>query len=266
VKEIESKLLRLIDQRDYVPLNVPELLRALRLPPSAQQDLQRVLRELERTGRVARIKGNRYIQPREADLIPGRIRMNRQGKGFLQPDDPKAQGNCYSRKRHRHCLERRSRARPPRCPATGLRHDTTAPSTGIVVRVLERRRTTIVGTLQRGRQFCSSFRTTRGCHMSFMSRSRATSGRPAQVGDKVVVELKEWESRHSNPEGEIIEVLGPPGEEGVDMLSVLRQYDLPLHFPKTVLNEARSMARSFGQRTSPGARIAAVMRWSRSTR
>ena len=60
-------------------------------------------------------------------------------------------------------------------------------------------------------------------------------GRPANVGDKVVVELREWESRHANPEGEIIEVLGSPDEEGVDMLSVLRQYDLPLHFPKHVL-------------------------------
>src|ERR1051325_12156190 len=88
MKGIESKLLRLVGQPDYVPLNVPDLLRALHLPPHAQQELQRVLRELERAGRVARIKGNHYIQPREADLIPGRIRMNRQGKGFLQPDDP----------------------------------------------------------------------------------------------------------------------------------------------------------------------------------
>ena len=56
-------------------------------------------------------------------------------------------------------------------------------------------------------------------------------GRPARSGDKVVVELREWESRHTNPEGEVIEVLGLPDEEGVDMLSVLRQYDLPLHFP-----------------------------------
>ena len=73
-------------------------------------------------------------------------------------------------------------------------------------------------------------------------------GRPAQVDDKVVVELREWESRHTNPEGEIIEILGPPNAEGVDMLSVLRQYDLPLHFPKNILQEARS----FGTTIQPG--------------
>jgi ribonuclease R len=70
------------------------------------------------------------------------------------------------------------------------------------------------------------------------------TGRPANVGDKVVVELRDWESRHTNPEGEIIEVLGPPDAEGVDMLSVLRHYRLPLHFPKKVLAEASALAKS----------------------
>ena len=80
-----------------------------------------------------------------------------------------------------------------------------------------------------------------------MCPNRATSAARRYVGDKVVVELREWESRNANPEGEIIEVLGAPDEEGVDMLSVLRQYDLPLHFPKTVLAEARAI----GSQVSP---------------
>ena len=88
MKDLETSLLALLGTPDYVPMNVPQLLRAMSLAPDRQQDLQRELRTLEQTGRIARIKGNRYIQPREADLIPGRIRMTRQGRGFLQPDDP----------------------------------------------------------------------------------------------------------------------------------------------------------------------------------
>src|SRR5450756_132449 len=84
---MEEQILKLLGRPDYVPSNVPELLRQLRWAPNRQQELQGVLRGLEQSGRITRIKGNRYIQPREADLIPGRIRMNRQGKGFLQPDD-----------------------------------------------------------------------------------------------------------------------------------------------------------------------------------
>src|SRR5688572_23087062 len=237
---IEPKLLRLLAQRDYVPLNVPELLRQLRLPPQRQQDLQHVLRELEQSGRIARIKGNRYIQPREADLIPGRIRMNRQGKGFLQPDDPALKEIVIPESATRTALhEDRVLVRRDVVPK-GLRHDAAQPGTGTVVRILERRRRQIVGTLQRSQQFLYVIPDDpRMPHDVYVPPPRDV-GRAALVGDKVVVELREWQSRHTNPEGEVIEVLGRPDEEGVDMLSVLRQYELPLRFPKAVLDQARS--------------------------
>lgn len=238
---MKDQIIRLLERKDYVPLNVPELLRQLRLPPPRQQELQRALRELEQTGQVARIKGNRYIQPREADLIPGRIRMNRQGKGFLQPDDTGFKEiaipeSATSTALHEDRVLVRRDVQPK-----GLRPDPTEPDTGKVVRILERRRTQFVGTLQRGRQFLYVIPDDpRIPHDLYVPEPRDV-GRPARIGDKVVVELREWESRHTNPEGEIIEVLGAPDEEGVDMLSVLRQYDLPLHFPKPVLHEANAV-------------------------
>src|SRR5579863_10118011 len=85
---MKDQIIRLLGHKDYVTANVPELLKLLQLSPRRQQELQAALADLESSGQVARIKGNRYVSPREADLIPGRIRMNRAGKGFLQPDDP----------------------------------------------------------------------------------------------------------------------------------------------------------------------------------
>src|SRR6185312_6268925 len=84
---MEEQILKLLARGDYAPANVPELLRLLRWPPNRQQQLQETLGRLEQAGRLTRTKGNRYIQSREADLVPGRIRINRQGKGFLIPDD-----------------------------------------------------------------------------------------------------------------------------------------------------------------------------------
>lgn len=247
---LEQRLTDRIGSEDYIPLNATELLRVLRLPPGRRQELQRVLRGLEQAGHVARIKGNRYIRPYEADLVPGRIRMNRQGKGFLNPDDPglkeiiipeSATGTALHEDR---VLVRRD-VRP-----TGLRRDDDKPSTGVVVRILERRRTRIVGTLQRGRRFlCVIPDDPRIPHDIYAPEPRDV-GRPARMGDKVVVELKEWESRHTNPEGEIVEVLGAPDAEGVDMLSVVRQYDLPLHFPPAV----RRQANALGTTVRPGDR------------
>jgi ribonuclease R len=241
VRSMEEQVLRLLGQKDYVPSNVPELLGRLRWPPNRQQELQRVLRGLEHSGQIARTKGNRYIQSREADLIPGRIQINRQGKGFLQPDDAGLKEitipeNATSTALHGDRVLVRRDVRP-----RGLRPDRAAPETASVIRILERKRTQIVGTLQRGRQFLYVIPDDpRMPHDIYVPEPRDV-GRPANVGDKVVVELQEWKTRHTNPEGQVIEVLGPPGAEGVDMLSVLRQYQLPLHFPKNVLAEARGI-------------------------
>ncbi len=237
---MQEQILKLLGSKDYVPANVPELLRLLRWPPNRQQELQRALHQLEQAGRVAHIKGNRYIQPREADLIPGRIQINRQGKGFLRPDDSTLKEimipeNATSTALHGdHVLVRRD-VKPRR-----IRPEQVEQETGSVIRILERRRNQLVGTLEQSREFLYVIPDDpRIPHNIYVPPARDV-GRPAHIGDKVVVELREWENRHTNPEGEIIEVLGAPDEEGVDMLSVLRQYDLPLHFPKNVLHEARA--------------------------
>jgi ribonuclease R len=60
-------------------------------------------------------------------------------------------------------------------------------------------------------------------------------------GDKVVVQLEQWESRHVNPEGEIVEVLGPSNAPGVDMLSIIRKFHLPTEFPAAVVAEAEGI-------------------------
>ena len=245
---MKEQVIRQMERKDYVPANAPELLRSLRLPPTRQRELQRTLLELEQAGQIARVKGDRYIPAREADLIPGRIRMNRQGKGFLQPDDSGLQEiaipeSATGTALHEDRVLVRRDVRP-----LGLRPKDDEPATGVVVRILERRRTQLVGTLQRGRQFLYVIPDDpRIPHDIYVPEPRDV-GRSARLGDKVVVDLRAWESRHTNPEGEIVEVLGAPDAEGVDMLSVLRQYDLPLHFPKPALQEARAIGTHVGPR------------------
>jgi ribonuclease R len=245
---VEQKILELFHQRSYTPSNVPELLGQLGLPRNQQAGLERALERMERAGQIARIKqGKRYALPLEADLIPGRIRMNRQGVGLLQPDDLKISPmrilhDATATALHGdHVLVRRDVV--PRKAGRGRAGE----PTGRVVRILERARNQIVGTLQRGRELLYVIPDDPRIPQDIYVPPPRDVGRPARVGDKVVVELNEWKSRNVNPEGEIIEVLGAPDAEGVDMLSILRQYQLPLHFPKRVLHEANS----FGQSVKP---------------
>jgi ribonuclease R len=236
---VERRILELFHRRNFTPSNISELLSQLGLPRTQKVQLERSLARLERAGQIARIKqGNRYALPLEADLVPGRIRMNRQGVGTLQPDDPKIPviripHDATATAMHGdHVLVRKDVV--PRKASRGYAGE----PTGRIVRVLERARTEVVGTLQRGRELLYVIPDDPRMPQDIYVPAPRDVGRPARVGDKVVVELREWKSRNANPEGEIVEVLGPPDAEGVDMLSILRQYHLPLHFPKRVLQEA----------------------------
>ncbi len=238
--EMEEHILIQLSRRDYLPMPASELARSLDVAPDQLRDFHKALGALERSGRIARTKGNRYVQSREADLIPGRIQITRQGRGFLQPDDPGLKEilipeNATSTALHEDRVLVRREVRP-----YGLRGKPGEQNTGAVIRILERRRSRIVGTLQQSRQFLYVIPDDPRIPHDIYVPPAHDVGRPARMGDKVVVELREWQSRHTNPEGEIVEVLGPPDAEGVDMLSVLRHYDLPLHFPKSVLLEARA--------------------------
>jgi len=87
-RSLAERVLELLARRDAVPLGVPELLRRLGLGARQEAELRRALAELERAGRVAPVKGERWFPSLAADLVPGRLRLNRAGKGFLLPDDP----------------------------------------------------------------------------------------------------------------------------------------------------------------------------------
>lgn len=236
---MEQRILSLLAQKDYVPLSAENLQRHLRVTPDREPEFHRTIRKLERDGKIALIKNSRYTLTSDADLIPGRIRMNRAGKGFLAPDDSTQPEIAIAENATGTALheDRVLVRRKPR----GRNFRDGDQDTGVVERILERGRTQIVGTLQQGRASLHVIPDDPRIPHDILVPPARDVGRPARIGDKVVVELREWEWRHSNPEGEIVEVLGAPDEEGVDMLSVLRQYNLPLHFPKAVLAEAHAI-------------------------
>jgi len=235
---MEKKLMGLLGSEDYIPSNVPELLSQLGMKSNQQQVLQGLLKRLEKQGKILRTKGNRYIEAEEADLVPGVIQVTRGGRGFVMPDEGGgAEISVPESKMDTAMHGDRVLVRLDFKPGQQDR-------SGSVVRILERRRTQVVGTLQRTKQFLHvTPDDPRLPGVIYVPEPRDV-GRRANMGDKVVVEITQWGSGKVAPEGEVIEVLGPPDEEGVDMLSVLRNYDLPLHFPKNVLNEAHAIAKS----------------------
>jgi ribonuclease R len=254
-RKIREQILALLRRKDYRPLNKADIARELGLTGAGRVELRKTLRELERAGEIARIRKNRYILPAEADLVTGRLSLHQAGYGFLTPETPGEQDiyiaaeNIGTAMHGDRVVARISRDQPY-ARIKGRRE-------GRVIRILERAHDTMVGTLQRSRNFYYVVPDDpRFVHDVYVRPVDAQERRPSQtaatIGDKVVVRLHPWESRHISPEGEIIEVLGPASAAGVDMLSIVRKYHLPTEFSRNVLDEAARISEHVESRQLEG--------------
>ena len=251
-RKIQQQVLALLARKDYRPLNTIDIARELGLTGTQRNALRKTLRELERAGEIARIRRNRYVLPAEAELVTGKLSIHPAGYGFLIPETPGqpdifiAAENIGTAMHSDRVVARISRD-APYDRIKGRRE-------GRVIRILERAHDTIVGTLQRSRNFYYVVPDDpRFVHDIYVrgDTDKGVSTR-ASLGDKVVVRLEPWESRHVNPEGEIIEVLGPATAPGIDMLSIIRKFHLPAEFPKDVLNQAERISEEIGSRQIEG--------------
>ena len=237
-RKIREQILALLASPDYRPLDKRELAKALGRKSGVRIGLNHALRELERSGEIARVRKNRYILPTAADLVTGTLQIHQAGYGFLtteksgEPDIFIAAENTGTAMHGDRVVARIARDEP--YGRTKGRRE------GRVIRILERAHDTIVGTLQHSRNFYyvvpDDPRLVHDVYVGSAKDRRSQTA--AMVGDKVVVRLESWESRHVNPEGEIVEVLGPASAPGVDMLSIVRKYHLPTEFPNNVLDQA----------------------------
>ena len=240
-----NRLLRLLGRKHYVPVGADDITKKLGLGQAQAGEVRRELRDLVRSGRVVRLPDKRFALPADEDLIAGRILMNRRGGGRVVTTDasqpaidisPNAAGTAMHNDRVLVLVD--STVSPAR--RRGQRQ--AAGSGGKVVEVLERARTQVVGTLEKSRELWyvvpSDPRIT---HDIYLPKLGQAAKPKARRGDRVVVEITEWPSRHNAPEGKLVEVIGNPGAPGVDVESVIRQYELPTRFPGTVKAEARRL-------------------------
>jgi ribonuclease R len=251
---IREKILALMRAPDYRPQDRNEIAHALRAKGRDRVDVRRTLKELERGGDIARIRKNRYVVPSEADLVTGKLSIRQAGFGFLIPEKSGesdifiAAENTGTAMNGDRVVARINRDIPQRRAKDRHRAE------GRVIRILERARDTIVGTLQQSKNFYyvvpDDPRLVHDVYVQVPTRQKLPKS-PGR-GDKVVVRLEDWQSRHVNPEGEIVEVLGKADAPGVDMLSIIRKYGLPTEFPKSVTDEANRIPKSVEQRMIEG--------------
>ena len=109
---------------------------------------------------------------------------------------------------------------------------------GKIVKIIRHEKDTVVGTFQKSRNFGFVVPDDKNFGTDiFISKSNWGK---ARNNHKVLVKILEYPKKGKNAEGKIIEILGGVNEAGVDMLSLIKQYELPYKFPEEVVAEAKA--------------------------
>lgn len=109
---------------------------------------------------------------------------------------------------------------------------------GKIVKIIRHEKDTVVGTFQKSRNFGFVVPDDQNFGTDiFISKSNWGK---ARNNHKVMVKITQYPKKGKNAEGKIIEVLGGVNEAGVDMLSLIKQYELQYKFPEEVVAEAKS--------------------------
>ena len=219
----------------YVPMKFKEIAMMLQVAKEQRGELKSLLEELEQEGKIYLSKNGKYCRG-AAKALEGTYRASRKGYGFVTVSEEEP--DIYIHEEH-----------------TGGAFDgdrvevlvTSWPEgrnrEGKILRVLARGYTRVVGLYQKNQKKTYGF--VIPDDQKFQKDIFIPEGKEggAVDGHKVVVELISYGEDGKNPEGKIVEIIGHINDPGVDILSVVKGYDLPVEFPEKVLNQAERAAK-----------------------
>ncbi len=231
-ERLKQEVLTLLHADHETSLSAAQILRELGLSKRDGKGVPELLRTLAESGEVLADGQGGYCLGTPCDLLQGSLTVTRGGIGFVANratgiDVMVPKNELGSAMPGDTVLVR---VNPPK-PGEARR-------SGRVVRVLERARRDIVGTLQSSGRFYVVIPLSANYKHTFY----VDDPKGAKVGDRVVLRFTDWTNPQLNPEGEIIEVIGPSDNPSLDTRAVVRQFDLPGAFPAEVLSEAETVS------------------------
>jgi ribonuclease R len=236
-----KQLINALRTRAGRPMMVRELMRLLRLKADDRRDLKHALNELVLSGEIVKTRGNRYGLPDRMDLESGIFQAHPSGYGFVLPEK-KGKGDIFIPVKGRLDAMDGDKVMARVSPPADRRKQKEGKREGLIIRVLERAHTKIVGIfeLPESRTPTHGYVTPSNPRITqdvFIHRDNANNAKP---GDIVSAELIAYPVAGRPPEGRIVRVIGRPGQPGIDSELIIEQYEIPVEFSEATLDEARS--------------------------
>lgn len=245
--DFQKRILSYMKEEDYNPMTVSEIEEAFELEEADDfRELVKTLVKMEAQGHIVRSRSNRYGLPERMNLLRGKFIGHAKGFGFVAPEE-QGMDDIFI---------------PPYEINGALNGDTVLVRIlketsgdrreGTITKIVERSKTTFVGTYQANRGFGFVVTDDKKLNMDIFIAKEDALG--AVDGHKVVVEVTHWPDETKSATGMITKILGHRNDPGVDILSILYKYDIPPEFPDEVVQAATEVTDEISEQDLVGRR------------
>lgn len=242
MEEQELKILELMKNEDYVPMKAKEMAMIMRVPKNEYRDFLEVLGNLELNFKIQKNRKSRYRLV-EKTYYDGIYRKNQKGFGFVRIESQ--EDEIYVAKENSlnalngdrvliEIIEEKNRIKNAEAK---------------VVKILKHEKDTIVGIFQHNKSFGFVVPDDRNFGTDIFIPKKDMG--KARNNHKVLVKITKYPTEGKKAEGKIVEVLGNVNEAGVDMLSLIKEHNLPSTFPEVVVQEAKHFENKVDKKDIP---------------
>lgn len=224
IEERKNMLREFFEDEKYKPMRYKDIVGLLQVPRESKHELKQVLDTLISEGFIVLDHKGRYTRPGDFIKI-GMFSGTQKGFGFViiegEAEDifiPEAytKGAMHGDKVSIMISNEKK----------GKRKE------GTVLQIFERGMKEVVGTFEKGKSFGFVVPDNQKFGSDIFIPKDHING--AVTGHKVVVSITNYGDDDHKPEGKVIEIIGHRNDPGVDIMSVVKAYDLPVEFPKDV--------------------------------
>ena len=209
----------------YVPMKAKEIAMLLDIPKAKRSELMEVLDSLVADGTIGVSKKGKYMKPENVALV-GTFESTSRGFGFVvipdREDDIFVKANDTMNAFYHDKVK----------VVITTEKNGGKRAEGKIVAILEHEVKEVVGTFQKNRTYGFVIPDNAKISCDIFIPQEFMNG--AVEGSKVVASISDYGSQSKNPQGKVTEVLGHIDDPGVDIMSIIKAYDLPVEFPESV--------------------------------
>ncbi len=233
MEENKEIILKFMSDDKYVPMKPKDMAFILGVPKDKYAEFHQVLKQLESEYKIQITKKGKCLLVDNNTYKTGILKLNQKKFGFVKIEDSDDEIYISSNNINNALNEDLVLVEiiEP--------NSNNANMEGKIIKILKHEKDRIVGTFQNNRNFGFVVPDDKKFGTDIFI-SKKDFGK-AKNNQKVVVKIIKYAQKGKKAEGKIIEVLGNKDEAGVDMLSLVKEYNLPYEFPEPVLEEAKSL-------------------------